>query len=490
MGIIMKRTFCFIYTAALFLFVSSAHAQPVSPGPVIILGPEEIVFDWTTDRCEIGDFPDFPARAFRDADGKVQLIATYIMNRRMIGDDLASVKRDCNVIMSSDMDADPAKYNDKEWISAVYTLDGVHIHALVHNEYQGNTHPGMCPSGNYFDCWYNSITYAFSTDKGQTYTHAPAPEHRVANVPYKYVDGAGPYGIFSGSNIIRNPKDGYYYKILQLEEYGEQDHGTGVMRTQTLNDPSSWRCWDGEAFNVTFIDPYTEENYDPADHICEPVSRENIGKTWANLTYNTFFNKFLIIGEGRVYDPDHGEIVYGFCYSLSDDLINWSPLQLIKEAKLFSMSPSLPGDYCAYPSLIDPDDDSMNFEYTDQQAYLYYSRLNEGLSSPDWDLVRIPIKFTVKGSDFSAVPTIGKAPLKVQFYDRSIGDITSWSWNFGDGSTSTEQNPIHTYENIGTYSVSLSVWWSGGSDIETKNNYVKVKEFITMPAIPLLLLDD
>jgi hypothetical protein len=371
-------------------------SSELAPSPVNIVGPEEIVFDWTTDRCEMEDIPDLPARAFRDADGKVQLIATHFINRRMIGDDLASVKRDCNVIMASDMDADPSEYNDKEWISAVYTLDGVNIHALVHNEFQGNTHPGMCPSGNYFDCWYNSITYASSMDMGLTYTHAQAPQHRVANVPYKYVAGDGPYGIFGGSNIIRNRKDGYYYMLLHLEAYGEQDWGVGVIRTQTLEDPESWRCWDGEGFNATFIDPYTEENYDPADHICEPVSRDNIEKMHASLTYNKFFNKFLLVGATGLYDPYAGEVVHGFYYSLSDDLINWSPRQLIIKAKLW-WTPALPGDSYGYPSLIDPDDDSMNFEYTDKKVYLYYTRWHVGtMLDLDRDLVRIPIEFTTK----------------------------------------------------------------------------------------------
>lgn len=46
---------------------------------------------------------------------------------------------------------------------------------------------------------------------------------------------------------------------------------------------------------------------------------------------------------------------------------------------------------------------------------------------------------------FSAQPTAGEAPLTVQFTDESTGDINSWSWDFGDSSTSTEQNPSHNY---------------------------------------------
>ena len=48
-------------------------------------------------------------------------------------------------------------------------------------------------------------------------------------------------------------------------------------------------------------------------------------------------------------------------------------------------------------------------------------------------------------ANFSASPLSGQAPLLVSFTDLSTGIIDTWLWNFGDGSTSTEQNPIHTY---------------------------------------------
>jgi len=58
---------------------------------------------------------------------------------------------------------------------------------------------------------------------------------------------------------------------------------------------------------------------------------------------------------------------------------------------------------------------------------------------------------------FSADPTSGYAPLTVIFTDESTGNPTGWSWNFGDGETSSDQNPVHTYNDPGTYTVTLSV---------------------------------
>lgn len=53
-------------------------------------------------------------------------------------------------------------------------------------------------------------------------------------------------------------------------------------------------------------------------------------------------------------------------------------------------------------------------------------------------------------------------------------NITSWLWNFGDGNTSTQQNPSHTYTIAGTYTVSLTVGGTTGSDTETKTGYITV----------------
>ena len=75
---------------------------------------------------------------------------------------------------------------------------------------------------------------------------------------------------------------------------------------------------------------------------------------------------------------------------------------------------------------------------------------------------------------FSGSPTTGTVPLTVNFIDSSTGDIDSYAWSFGDGGTSTEQNPTHIYQNIGIYTVSLTVSGTGGSDNETKTDYITV----------------
>ena len=67
--------------------------------------------------------------------------------------------------------------------------------------------------------------------------------------------------------------------------------------------------------------------------------------------------------------------------------------------------------------------------------------------------------------------------MTVSFTYKSAGGITSWEWDFGDGSTTTMPNPSHTYTDPGTYTVSLTVSGPGGSDTETKIDFVSVGEY-------------
>ena len=72
---------------------------------------------------------------------------------------------------------------------------------------------------------------------------------------------------------------------------------------------------------------------------------------------------------------------------------------------------------------------------------------------------------------FIALSTRGTAPMDVKFMNTTIGEVTSWLWNFGDGTTSTEKNPTHVYTQTGNYTVSLT---ADGIYSAQKENYIKV----------------
>ena len=75
---------------------------------------------------------------------------------------------------------------------------------------------------------------------------------------------------------------------------------------------------------------------------------------------------------------------------------------------------------------------------------------------------------------FSANPTNGEISLLVKFTDQSANNPTSWKWDFGDGGTSSLQNPSHTYQNVGNYTVKLTASNQFGSNTKTKPNLITV----------------
>lgn len=76
-------------------------------------------------------------------------------------------------------------------------------------------------------------------------------------------------------------------------------------------------------------------------------------------------------------------------------------------------------------------------------------------------------------AQFTAAPGAGQAPASVQFRDLSRGNVSSWEWSFGDGTTSTVQSPRHTYGNPGNYTVSLTIRGREGNHTTTRVNYLQ-----------------
>jgi len=86
----------------------------------------------------------------------------------------------------------------------------------------------------------------------------------------------------------------------------------------------------------------------------------------------------------------------------------------------------------------------------------------------------IRVQHTPPVADFTAEPKIGLVPLTVRFQDLSAGLVQSRTWDFGDGHTSTQQHPSHTYTSSGDYNVQLIVTGPGGDDTKTIEKYIHV----------------
>ena len=124
-------------------------------------------------------------------------------------------------------------------------------------------------------------------------------------------------------------------------------------------------------------------------------------------------------------------------------------------------------DWTEYQLLLPSGTHALTWEYlTDSEQVFGQSR--------GW-LDQVTVTDTPPTALFTATPTSGTAPLAVQFTDTSTGSPTSWSWTFGDGTTSTLRNPSHTYNAAGTYTVSLTVRNAAGqSDTETRAGMISV----------------
>lgn len=365
--------------------------EPVGPGPHLeAYGEIDTVFDWSKDSCELEHHADLPVRAYKDDDDQVHLLISNIVSRRMSGPDFDNLKMNCDPVLNSLDNPAPDAFAHKEWLASIYTGDGKTVHGLVHNEYQGNKLSSSdCPSRQYFNCWYNTITYVGSTDGGAHFERTvSAPGHLVASLPEKYTPDVGIFGVFSPSNIIKYQS--HFYAFFKAQTWPDQKQQTCLMRTDDLSDPSSWRFWTIFGFDGEFADPYRDDEDKLSKGRCYAVDPDNIAQIYEGITWNNKLNKFVLIGTSS--DPQSEPNLYGFYYSFSDDLINWERRKPMLEVRLpwRTSNPNIP--VYLYPTLIDHDSSSLNFETAGENMYLYFTRLNNGQSGLDRDLVRMRVR--------------------------------------------------------------------------------------------------
>jgi hypothetical protein len=390
--------------AAAFLAIAGPAAQASAEPPpqvtAVIAGSPETVFDWSHDACAPDDFPDAPARAFRNADGQVRLIATHHVNRAMVGPTLGRVRPDCRVVFEAGHRDDPAAYGDRSWLTALHTRDGETVHALVHSEYHGWRRPQRCPPDRWHEaCWYNTITWAVSRDGGRSFTQPPPAERLVAALPYRPDPEAGQrMGLFNPTNIV--PHDGHFYAMVLAFPYGEQQRGYCLIRTEDPGDPDSWRAWDGEGFTVRFADPHRDNIADPAAHVCRPVAPGRLTSMVGSLTRHRPSGVFLAIVGGRKPPAPGAEPVAGVFVVASRDLITWSHPTLIWRVPVWQAGVACGSDRYSigYPALLDPSSPSRTFGDTGSDAYVYFTRFNfaeDCTIGGDRDLVRVPVRIVV-----------------------------------------------------------------------------------------------
>lgn len=390
-----------------------AHPAAAAPPPALTLtlaGEAEVVFARQRDGCGRFDTPDAPARAVRTPAG-VALFATHFDNRALRGPSLRAVRPDCLITFAGAENPDPAAFSDRSWIASLWTRDGITVHALVHNEHQGHRHPNQCPTRRYRDCWFNALTAAVSRDGALTFQPAGTAPALVAALPYRADEMLGrPAGYYNPTGIVADGNALFFMAFASAR--GAQRHGNCLFRTETIEDPSSWRAWDGRGFSVRFANPYAPgapEGDARAAHVCAPVGAGRLQWPVTALVRHAPSGLFIAVMQGGPHRPEHAEPAPGIYVSTSPDLLAWSAPAFVMPGighGRFRCGDERP---IAYPSLLDPDSDDPSFATVGETAWLLFTRFNVPACriTSDRDLVRIAVAIAPRRGaerDGSAVP--------------------------------------------------------------------------------------
>ena len=183
-----------------------------------------------------------------------------------------------------------------------------------------------------------------------------------------------------------------------------------------------------------------------------------------------------LLGYGVSSTSQYASAVYSF--HASTDAVNTMENLYDYKAGIASFAPSgfgsdyRWGDYSGVA--VDPTDNSFwaAGEWANTGNLWSTQIVHVGTSAP----VTVP-----PVANFQANTTTSTCSGIISFTDLSTNTPTSWLWTFGDGSTSTVQNPTHTYIASGTFTVSLKATNAYGNNTKTSTNYIT----ITLPAGPV-----
>jgi PKD repeat protein len=269
--------------------------------------------------------------------------------------------------------------------------------------------------------------------------------------------------------------------------------GTG-QETVTLLDGSKWKITD-----YTYLYLYA---YYPTVTICPGIGKLLVGTNSFNVTsastvvvpptYYTFricnqSNVAVFAAYGRnditvSSFMSHGwyPISAGTCSTVSSSTTRYRYFYVYAEGtdNMFWQDPSGAYRFCVDP--VKAFDLTTGNCSTRGFAERYFIEVDTGTTSTSFtfNLTGTAVLTPTVAAQFTATPKTGNAPLVVNFYGNgsstSTSDQLSYFWTFGDGTTSTQQNPVHTFSAGGTYSVTLKVSNTTGQTSTTQAQTITV----------------
>ncbi len=341
--------------------------------------PVHPLFVWHSSSCERGFIPDAPARAFVRYDGTRVVLASSDENWELLGPSIAHARANCQAVFRSSQSAKDA---GRVWIEATYTEDGRIIDALGSRALSDAQDP-RCHRTGPGACWLNDIVALRSTDGGSHYTLGPVVAgFRVAFDP----DQAERLGFFTASNIV--PWHGAFYTVVSWST-GSGATRNCLLRSPTIDDPSSWRAWDGTSFRLDL------SAVSPVRPPCVAISPETLSQEVRSISYASKTGRWVAIFADARRQPGGRDVVPGVYASRSADLIHWDTASLLVPLAL-SKDKSRCNDFVRYPSLLDPGSKSRNFSTLDSaQALLIFTYVHvrhcAGSLDRDLDAIDVPV---------------------------------------------------------------------------------------------------
>lgn len=193
------------------------------------------------------------------------------------------------------------------------------------------------------------------------------------------------------------------------------NHQTSTITTTNSSIPESELDISGNV--IVWTEAGNVYMYDIATHKKTQVTSSG------NVSQPVIYGKRIVYGVGDLYSGD----IYMY------DISTAKKTCITTSTEAFS--PSIYGDKIIYADLRNPEEPDV------RDIYLYELK-------PETEKLK---------AIFNANITSGKVPLEVKFTDKSTGSPTSWCWNFGDETYSTDKNPTHDYKMSGKYTVTLTV---------------------------------
>ncbi|MBI5326390.1 MAG: PKD domain-containing protein, partial [Ignavibacteriae bacterium] len=327
----------------------------------------------------------------------------------------------------------------------------------------------------YFEAISNQTVYAYNP------AHA---EHQFYSYTVLPVIGTSPIVInevmAANKTAIADPQGGFADWVELYNTSLTSVDLSGKYLTDDINEPQKWKfpagtSIDGHGYLLVWCDDDTLDT--PGLHASFKLSRDGEGI----FLYDSDVNGTKLL-DSVTFGPQSDDISWGrypngtgafqflnYVTPNSKNMLGPEPLVALfsaepltgrkpLEVKFTDSSTGGPADY-----LWQFGDGGTSIEqnpvhtYLEKGTYSVILKIKKNNDSNEVEKTNFIIVKPELTASFSALPTSGIAPLSVQFTDKSTGEPSGWYWDFGDDSTSTEQNPGHIYKTSGTFTVSLTI---------------------------------